>query len=194
MQFISLGCDCQTASVLKERKVREVSSPFDWVVTYHGVSDIIQKGFKDYFPTKSSGMVVHNGVYWMHNNFPKDCEMMKRRCDRFLNRLRDRKSNREIIFIRKGHNNQHHRECADHGIAAPPDDIEDAVRLDAYLTENYPHLKFSIHIVAACTVCFDESVSSGPSVSKNVVVHFVRHRTLFDDKCREIIAVEPHMR
>lgn len=189
MQFISIGCDCHTAMHLKRKNVREISNPFDWVVTYNGVSGIIKSGFKDYFPKHSAGPVVHNGVLWVHHTFPKDADTIKRRCDRFMRLLGDTNNKRNIVFIRKGHHRWHHEDCANRGIDAPRNDIEDAVELDAYLVRHYPLLKFSIHVVAACTVCFDESVDRQRPVSENVVVHFVKHgtSTSFGNKCNEII-------
>ena len=45
--IVSLGVDCGVANFLKENGYRNFSLPFDWVVSYGGVSDIINTQFKN---------------------------------------------------------------------------------------------------------------------------------------------------
>ena len=45
--FISLGSDCTVANFLRDSDKRNFALPFDWMVTYNGVCDIIQNNLKD---------------------------------------------------------------------------------------------------------------------------------------------------
>lgn len=48
--FVSLGIDCGTAYILKQLGLRNCSLPFDWVVTYKGITNIINNDFTNYLP------------------------------------------------------------------------------------------------------------------------------------------------
>jgi hypothetical protein len=39
--FIPIGSDCYTTFGLKDNNLRFQSLPFDWIVTYNGIYDII---------------------------------------------------------------------------------------------------------------------------------------------------------
>ena len=51
--FVSLGVDCGTANILNKLRLRNCSLPFDWVVTYEGITNIINNDFINYLPTKN---------------------------------------------------------------------------------------------------------------------------------------------
>ena len=45
MIIIPIGIDCAVADFLNKFKLRNNSYPFDWVVTYTGINDIIENSF-----------------------------------------------------------------------------------------------------------------------------------------------------
>ena len=116
MIFISLGIDCGTATILNKLKLRNISLPFDWTVTYEGVTNIIKNNFNNYFPeiynNKYQKLNNTNGILFLHNQFPNDIEQMKNRIEKFKNILEF--SNEKIIFIRKSHGEHHHKEYNGH--------------------------------------------------------------------------------
>ena len=71
--IISLGVDCGVTFYLKEKNVRTIALPFDWVVTYNGVTDLIKNNFKKF----------KENVLMPHHSFPKDIEKYIRRMKRF---------------------------------------------------------------------------------------------------------------
>ena len=46
--FISLGYDCAIAGIIEKTKWRKFSLPFDWVVSYEGVSKVFKNDFKNF--------------------------------------------------------------------------------------------------------------------------------------------------
>jgi len=80
MIFISLGIDCGTANILKEIGLRNCSLPFDWVVTYEGITNIMNNNFINYIPTvcdnKYELLNTNSGTLFLHNNFPDDIEKL----------------------------------------------------------------------------------------------------------------------
>ena len=93
--IVSLGVDCGVANFLKENGLRNFSLPFDWVVSYGGVSNILKNNFSNYIPKDNLQFNRKDNVKFIHENFPADIEKMNRRINRFLNLLNDDK---EIIF------------------------------------------------------------------------------------------------
>ena len=137
--IVSLGVDCGVANFLKENGYRNFSLPFDWVVSYGGVSDIINTQFKNY--------INDDSVKFLHHRFPEDIETIKRRSERLLNLLN---SDEEIIFLRKGHSDHHHRESIH-----IKDDLIDCEKLYDILKKKYKKLKFKIILFLVCSECYD---------------------------------------
>ena len=105
--FVPIGTDCGIAAALNNHNLRLFSLPFDWVVTYNGVTDIIANKFKDYlFPNTLN---VACNTKFVHNTFSSDYKMMNRRINRFMELLENEE--KELIFIRKGHYIHHHPEA-----------------------------------------------------------------------------------
>jgi hypothetical protein len=187
MIFVSIGIDCGTANILKWTNLRNCSFPFDWVVTFEGVSDIIKSDFVDYIPTDCEQLNKMCGVWFLHNNFPQDCEKISRKIVRFKNMLET--SRERIIFIRKSHGEHHHKQH--HTVV---DDIDDAIQLDALLTQKYPSLQYEIHVILICGPCFIDMKRE--HVSSNIQIHNIArpHETgvditnpyYFDDCCRKL--------
>lgn len=165
--FVSLGVDCGTAIILKYLGLRNCSLPFDWVVTYEGITNIINNDFTNYLPTIANDtyekLNKNSGTWFLHNNFPDDIEKMKRRIARFKNLLET--SNEKIIFVRKSHGYHHHGEYNN-----VINDIDDAINLDLLLTKKYPNLIYEIHVILICDKCFT-NIKINENISNNIKIH-----------------------
>ena len=133
--IISIGVDCGNATFLKANNLRTMSFPFDWVVTYHGVADIIKTDFADYIPKDTNSFNAISDTYFLHYHFPQDVDKIERQIARFRDLLET--SDDKIAFIRKGH------ACHNHGeqngrYNIMKSDIVDAEELDAILRARYP--------------------------------------------------------
>ena len=140
--IIPIGVDCGMADFLKKYNLRNMSFPFDWNVTYNGVSECIKDDFK-FFTEPLNDRINKYDVYFHHdfeniNVFEQEKEKYARRCQRFMNLLET--SNEEIIFCRKGHACHNHPEH-NGKYSNIVSDIEDAEKLDIILQNRYPNLK-----------------------------------------------------
>ena len=50
--FISIGINCDMATILCRQKLRTTSLPFDWIRTPNGVHEIIENDFQDFLTTE----------------------------------------------------------------------------------------------------------------------------------------------
>jgi len=168
--FIPIGTDCGIAAALNNYKLRLFSLPFDWVVTYNGVTDIIVNKFAGYlFPDKQSNISCH--TKFVHNTFPNDYETMNRRINRFMELLKNEE--KELIFIRKGHYIHHHQE-AEKNYCILKNDLQDSYDLDKNLKTTYPKLK-----------CFqyNEKVSlRNLSIPSNIEIYNIAKKTTMIEK------------
>lgn len=166
MILIPIGIDCGVAIALNQLKKRDTAYPFDWNVTYRGVSDILKNDFRDFVPTKRYGIQtdpryssVFNkyDVLFIHDDWFKkekiEQEKYHRRIDR-LKKLLKEPSNDTFYFIRKGHMFHHHREYYFQ------DDVESVCKLSKCLKELYPHMKFKIFLIICCPVCYRTGIPS----------------------------------
>jgi hypothetical protein len=161
MIIIPIGVDCDPTFSLRDNNMRSVSWPFDWVVTYNGVTDIMKDKFANYLPKGTN--LVHCNTYFLHNTF----QTMQRRIERFLELLNT--STEEIIFLRKGHRKTHHDESLELNVNLK-NDLKDAEELDQHLKETYPRLKFKIVLALVCGQCF-ECNKKYETTSKNIFVY-----------------------
>ena len=145
--IVSLGVDCGVANFLKENGLRNFSLPFDWVVGYGGVSNILKNKFSNYIPKNNLQFNRDDNVKFIHENFPADIDKMNRRIDRFLKLL---DSDGEIIFLRKGHSEHHHTESE-----VINDDLLDCEELYDIIKQNYKNLKFKIILFLVCSKCYN---------------------------------------
>ena len=160
--YISLGSDCGVARTLQSLKKRDASMPFDWVVSYNGVSDIIKNKFSGYLPKRGNGAFnPHSHSLFLHNKFPKDTKMMERRVQRFLDVLDDQEN--EIIFIRKGHMDHHHEESEKWNCNLK-NDVEDIEDLYDLIVDEYPKLNFRLIVILACSKCFSDKKYSSQKI------------------------------
>lgn len=183
MLIIPLGVDCQITFSLRDNFLRKASYPFDWTVTYNGVSDIIKNRFVGYLPATPSvpgdeKTKVSCNTYFMHNTFPADTEQMTRRIEKFLDLLQN--PTEEIVFIRRGHSHHHHKEAEDFGVKIK-DDLEDMEELYSYLQNTYPALKFKIILVLVCGQCFIPEKTYN-SHMQNLHIYNISHTGRDDDK------------
>jgi hypothetical protein len=188
--YISLGIDCGTSIILKKLGLRNVSLPFDWVVSYEGITNIINDEFTNYFPKKNNNIYEklnkNNGILFVHNNFPEDIEKINNRITRFKKILET--TNEKIIFVRKSHGIHHHSEYNN-----VINDIDDAKRLDILLSKKYPHLKYEINVILICDRCFTNTINE--NVSNNIKIHNIArpypsnvnftNPDFFDDFCEK---------
>ena len=155
--IIPIGVDCGVADFLKRYNLRHVSSPFDWVVTYNGVSACIDDGFKHFIPISTDRINKYN-IYFHHDFAPEtyaaDKVKYNRRIERFKSMLES--STEEHIFIRKGHAPHHHGEHSGK-YTVIKSDIEDVADLDRILAIKYPSLKYKIILTVVCGKCYDPS-------------------------------------
>ena len=164
--YVSLGADCGTAIILKQLGLRTCSLPFDWVVTYEGITNIINNDFTNYLPESVNNyekLNKNSGTLFLHNNFPCDLEKMNKRIDTFKNLLET--SNEKITFVRKSHGSHHHDEYNN-----VVNDIDDAVKLDLLLSKKYPKLIYEIHVILICDKCFT-NININKTDSDNVIIH-----------------------
>jgi len=167
MIFIPIGIDCFFAGLLKDNNLRKFALPFDWCVTYSGVSKIINDNFDKFIPkdkiqlNKEYDMVLN---HYFQDSSSKD--KYERRIARLKNILENSKE--ELIFIRKGHSTAHHKEL--NGNYEPvKSDIEDAIDLNNILRLKYPHLKYKIIIFLMCHDCFD--INKTYHINENIKIY-----------------------
>lgn len=177
MFIIPCGIDCGLAGLLKKYNLRCFSLPFDWSVSYGGISEIIKNDFKDFIPINNSKINTSYNYSFVHNNFPEDAETMGRRCNRLLELLR---TTTELVFIRKGHAFHHHAETCNLGLKLE-NDITDAENLSNVLKEKYPNLKYKIIVTLVCDTCFDKNVNY-VSNDANVKIYNISTPTFDDNK------------
>ena len=191
--IIPIGVDCGLALFCNKYRLRTISFPFDWTVTYNGVSKCIEDDFK-HFTEPLNNRINEYDIYFHHdfiNNhlFYIDKEKYRRRCERLINILKT--TNENIIFCRKGHSFHHHSEhnCKYSNIA---NDIEDAEKLNVILSTKYPNLKYKIIVILVCGKCFD-SKKTYKSESPKIEIYNIAtpqvENTIFENCCRNIFKV-----
>jgi hypothetical protein len=183
MIIIPIGVDCGLATLLKKSGIRNCSFPFDWVVSYSGVSKIISNNFENFLHDVNSDKI--NKTYdlcFYHNTFPEDYDKMTRRINRLLDLLNNTED--EVIFIRKGHAFHHHDESNRHKVNLA-NDIDDAEELNKILKNKYPKLKYKIIVALVCDTCFDKNKVYS-SDNDNIYIFNIATPTYDDDKFEKL--------
>ena len=183
MIFVSIGIDCDVANFLNKYNLRKASLPFDWNVSYNGVSKCIDCDFKNFTKPLSVNRINWDDVYFHHDflgeaMIPVDSDKYSRRCKRLLDILRinnrDTSVNSEppetILFIRKGHMCYHHTE-QNGKYTNITDDYEDAKRLNNVLRFKYPFLKYKIILLQGCTKCFKKDTICMDDTINNIEIY-----------------------
>lgn len=186
MIYVSLGVDCKIANTLQKMNKRKCSLPFDWVITYGGVAEIVKNNFNGYLP--DAKLVTDKyfnkkySVLFLHNHFPRDCEMMNKRSEKFIEILNS--GEEKVIFIRKSHTDHHHKDfslintemklCLNYPTENLKNDIEDIIDFDNHLKTNYKKLNYEIHLILGCTKCF-KKYKMQTELPTNIKIHNETH-------------------
>lgn len=153
IEYIPIGIDCDVAFMCKEFKMRNYAYPFDHIVTYDGITKILENNFKNFIPEINHD-TINNHIFdnnyntkFIHDNFllEENKNKYKRRIDRFLKILND---NKKIIFIKKGHSIHHHNELEN-----IVNEYEEVKKLNEYLKKTYKNLDYEIVIILLCKKC-----------------------------------------
>jgi len=191
--IVPIGVDCGMAGFIKIYKLRSFSFPFDWTVTYNGVSSCIEDDFKSF--TEPLDKQINKYDIYFHHDFihtellQNDTEKYIRRYNRLIDILKSGKE--EIIFCRKGHAPHHHLEH-NGKYTNIISDIDDAEKLDIVLQAKYPNLTYKIIVILVCRNCFDPN-KVYTSESSRIEIHNIAsdkaddHK--FDNLCRTIFGV-----
>ena len=153
--FIPIGFDCGVAGLLKSNSIRSYAYPFDWNLTYGGVSDIFKANFMNFIPDNT--ILVNNkcgNIYatsFAHDEFPRDSDKYTRRINRLISLLETSKDH--LIFFRKGHAIHNHSEYTN-----IKNDLDDINELDLIFKQRYPNLHYTFIISLACSKCFNSSI------------------------------------
>ena len=156
MIIIPIGIDCEVAEFAIKNGYREYALPFDWAVTYKGVSDIIRNNLENILPKDGE---IFNGdfaIKYVHHTFPLDREKLNRRIDRMRKILN---SDSSVIFIRKGHLPHHHMEYEPIELKR---EIEDIEKLADILESKYKKLDYKIILGLGCEKCYSSDFSYIP--------------------------------
>lgn len=160
--YVSLGADCGISRALREANKKTFTFPFDWLVCFHSV----HKSFANDFCGFLEDMVVNTtiggvnefnleyNIRFFHRDLIKDYEnTIQRRINRLLETLTA--SDKEVIFIRRSHDQKHHAEIPYCGLSAPAeiDDVQDMKLLRDILISKYPNLKFKLNLFLQCPFC-----------------------------------------
>jgi hypothetical protein len=179
MIIIPLGIDCGIASYLKEKNLRNISLPFDWSVPYNGIAKIFKNDFKELLP--EYGIINKNyEINFVHNTFPRDTEQMTRRINRLLDLLN---SQEELLFIRRGHAIHHHDESKKFNFTLK-NDLDDMIELNELIQTKYPNLKYKIHVVLVCGICFKQEKYEDIN---NIIIHNISSMKLDDNEFYKIM-------
>lgn len=156
--YVSLGADCGGAGALREVGKKTFSFPFDWLVCFHSPHLAFQNdfsGFMDDSVLWGPGEFNYQyNIRFFHRELIKDYDAtIQRRVDRLLDLLRS--SDKEIVFLRRSHDQKHHSEMQRCGISAPfeIDEVQDMMTLRDVLISKYPKLKFRINLFLQCPFC-----------------------------------------
>ena len=190
MLIVPIGVDCKVADFCVKYNLRKMSLPFDWCVSYNGVSRCLADDFRQFINPLNNRINVYD-IYFHHdfdnaNLIQNDIDKYIRRCNRLLDILQ--KGEEEIIFLRNGHCCHHHSE-QDGKYNKIVSDIEDAENLDNVISEKYPKLKYKIIIILSCDKCFEPNVEY-KSIKNNIDIYNIASAEFnlerFNGKCFEI--------
>lgn len=191
--YIPIGIDCDVATMCKEINIREAAFPFDHIVTYEGITDILKNNFNNFLPNSktynlSSSSILNRqyGVRFMHDNFLKqsDIDKYKRRIERFFNILKTEK--KKVIFIKKGHSLHHHSE---YNI---PNEYNELKELDDYLQQTYKELDYKIVLILLCKTCNCSFMKDNDR--KNIDVYLYNDIPITDNQFQNIIITKSYYR
>jgi len=170
--IIPIGVDCEMTELCKKYNLRNCSLPFDWAVTYNGVSKCIEEDFTQFIPQKNERINAYD-VYFHHDfesidTYDKDKEKYDRRVQRIIQILQT--STEEVVFCRKGHCCYHHNE-QNGRYTNIKNEIEDAEELHTVLSKKYPELHYKINVILICGKCFDKNTQYTSTSSNHIEIY-----------------------
>ena len=195
MLFVSIGIDCDVANFLNKYNLRKVSLPFDWNVSYSGVSQCIENNFKNFTNPLSSERINGDDIYFHHDFLEASMTQMdrdkyQRRCERLLNLFETaEKTGEYVLFIRKGHLCYHHEE-QNGKYKDITDDTEDAKQLDKVMRSKYPLLKYKIIVLLGCTKCFTKDTECPNDDTHTIDVYNNVSGSTFEERLLNIVITE----
>lgn len=163
--IIPIGADCGLAEICKTYGLRHSSFPFDWTVSYNGVSKCFEDNFASFTEPLQDRINIHD-IFFYHDfkdTGEEDKEKYTRRCGRLLTILETSKE--EIVFFRKGHAPHHHYEH-NGKYSTITSDIDDSEQLSRIISLKYPKLKYKIIVVLVCGKCFDSTLTYRTNTKK----------------------------
>ena len=189
IMIVSIGSDCHMTEFLKKNNLRSSAFPFDWIVSYNGVSKCIEDNFNNFIP-KYLNRINDYDMFFYHDfdgcNVYDHISKYNRRIERFKNILET--TTEEITFCRKGHCPHHHNEHNEK-YTNITDDIEDVYSLDDILQKKYPKLNYKIIVILVCGKCFD-STKKYESKKENISIYNIAmnniDNTLFENYLRTL--------
>jgi hypothetical protein len=157
MIIIPIGVDCGTAGLLKDNGLRTFSFPFDWCVTYNGVSKIFKEDFAKFTSINEQRLNTEYDIYFFHDFHSSTYDADEAKYTRRINRLKSilETTTEPVLFFRKGHASHNHNEHNGR-YTTMNSDIQDSEELYTILKSKYPGLNFSIVVTLACGMCYDE--------------------------------------
>ena len=181
--FIPLGIDCGLAGLLQKSSLRTCAFPFDWNVTYMGISNIFKDNFDNFIPDNSIIINTKPGnkyhMSFPHNEFPRDSDKYTRRIQRLLTLLES--SNEHIILFRRSHSCDHHTEHTD-----IKNDINDIEELDILFKTRYPNLKYTFIISLACSKCYNPNIIYKSQSNTIDIYNIVAPKDINDEKFNDL--------
>jgi hypothetical protein len=191
--IIPIGVDCGAANFCKKYNLRKISLPFDWTVTYNGVSKCIENEFASFTEPLHNRINMYD-IYFHHDFYNmllinEEKEKYNRRCQRLIDILKT--SSEDIIFFRKGHAvHQHYEHNGKYSNIT--NDLKDSENLDLILSKKYPQLRYKIIVILICGTCFKPN-EKYTSDSNNIQIYNIStpvvDDTLFEMCCRNIFNV-----
>jgi hypothetical protein len=173
--IVPIGIDCGIAGWCKNYNLRSCSLPFDWNVTYSGVSDCIANNFEEFIPRKNEKINKYRMAFpHDFDKYENDKLKYMRRIERLTTILET--SREKIIFVRKGHAPHNHNESI-----YIKNDIDDVEMLDKLLSKRYPNLNYVIHLILICGQCFDSNINY-TSDSEQIKIHNISMLTIHNEK------------
>ncbi len=158
--FVPIGADCGVAFFCRKFKMRHFALPFDWTVSYNGVSHSIEDDLTCFTDPLDLQRISNYGIYF-HHDFSQEVKRSEdegkyaRRCARLLRILET--TTECVVFCRKGHSSHHHDEHNGR-YQTIVSDLDDCKRLHGVISVKYPTLRFKIVVFLLCGKCFSPHV------------------------------------
>lgn len=183
MIIIPIGVDCGVAGFLNKYGLRKCSYPFDWVVSYNGVSKCFEDNFTSFIPDVSGELVFNKyDMSFVHdfsiNKYEEDKIKYTRRCLRLTGTLETTQD--IVLFLRKGHWHDMHDH---HGgrFKNISNDLSEAEEFVTILSKKYPNLNYICAVILQCGICFDRN-KTYTSTSDRIIIRNIAKEYIDDEE------------